>query len=202
MWNPPSGELILSRNKKIITNPPGEWTYIIPKGLVLYQDTNEQKPLFKTPKGLDRLEKYKQENDGKSFPIFDIPKGLTVLDQSIANGDYSIEGYTRDFCIERKQISDFCSYIGVERHKTIIKMERLREMQWAGLVIEVSETELLKGYIHSQLEPNHIRGALVSFEVRYGIHIFMDPDREHIKRWVLDRAIKFWRIMQEIKKEE
>ena len=42
--------------------------------------------------------------------------------------------------------------------------------------------------------PEHIRMALVSFEVRYGVRVMYQKDRRHLGRWVLDRGMKFYQI--------
>lgn len=148
----------------------------IPPGFTLIIDTREQLPLFKRP-----------------------PKNLNILKKSLKDGDYSIEGYEDLFCIERKRISDFYSYIGSERKKTQRKMNRFAKMDWVGLVIEASEADILSGYIMSKVPPEVARQTLVAFELRYGVHVYYNPSRHDCARWILDRAIKFYNIMQELK---
>jgi len=151
----------------------------IPDGFILVQDTREQKPLFTCP-----------------------VEGLEVVTDTLPYGDYSIRGFEDSFCVERKQISDFYSYIGKERHRTTRKMEQFRDMAchggWVGLVVEATEADLLTGYIMSRVSPETARQALVSFEVRYGVHVYYSRSRRDIMRWVLDRAIKFYRIQREV----
>ena len=155
----------------------------IPPGLVVVQDTREQLPLFT---GL-HLE------------------GLQVVSDTLSCGDYSLRGFEESFVIERKQMSDFYSYIGKERTRTSQKMERFREIASAGgfvgLVVEATEADLLSGYIMSRVSPETARQALVSFEVRYGVHVYYSRSRKDIARWILDRAIKFYRIQREVGNE-
>jgi DUF917 family protein len=40
--------------------------------------------------------------------------------------------------------------------------------------------------------------ALVSFELRYGVHVYYSRCRQDIARWVLDRAIKFYKLQREV----
>jgi len=161
---------------------PEEFIFKIPNGFVLVQDTREQRPLF----------------DGTVA----IP-GLTVVNAALVSGDYSVRGFEGRFCIERKQISDFFSYIGKERNRTTRKMQEFQEIASRGgfvaLVIEASEVDLLSGYVMSQLSPEMVRQALVSFEVRSGLHIYYSRSRQDITRWILDRAIKFYKIQREVK---
>ena len=151
-----------------------------PEGFILIQDTREQRPLFTEP--LD---------------------GLVVVNGTLHYGDYSIKGFEDKFVIERKQMSDFYSYIGKERDRTTMKMENFQSIisrgGWVGLVIECTESDLLCGYLMSRISPETARQALVSFEVRYGIHTYYSRSRPEIIRWVLDRAIKFYRIQREVK---
>ena len=157
-----------------------------PDGFVLIQDTREQKPLYS----------YSIESGGSE--LIDTLKFCT---KTLPYGDYSIWGYENLFCVERKQISDFYTYIGRERKRTTAKMEAFRDMVskggWVGLVVEASEADLLTGYVMSRVPPEVARQALVSFEVRYGVHTYYSRSRYDIARWVVDRAIKFYRIKQE-----
>lgn len=165
---------------KVIITPGKMKPYKFPAGFVMIVDTREQLPLF-TPT--------------------DHPEGLCVLQKALKNGDYSIKGYEHLFAIERKQVSDFFGYCGKERTRTTMKMERFRDMVQAGgfvgLVIEATESDLLSGYYRSTLSAEVIRQTLVSFEIRYHINIFYSRSRADIARWMLDRAIKFYRISLE-----
>jgi len=150
------------------------WTF--PQGFTVLQDTREQKsPL------LSRL-----------------PSGLCIMSTCLPVGDYSIQGHESRFAIERKQLSDFCTYVGVERDKTVIKMEKMAEMEWAGLVVEVDEDKLIRPQEFSKIAPETIRQALVSFEVRYGIHLYLNSDRDAVARWMIDRMLKFYQIKREV----
>jgi ERCC4-type nuclease len=155
----------------------------IPEGFMLVQDTREQKPLYRGGSG-------------------NRPEGLEVITTTLACGDYSIRGFEDRFCVERKQLSDFYGYIGKERHRTTRKMQEFRDMVsaggWVGLVVEATEADILTGYIMSRVSPETARQALVSFEIRYGIHVYYSRSRRDIRRWVLDRAIKFYRIQREV----
>lgn len=152
----------------------------LPEGFVIVQDTREQRPLFDHPQD-----------------------GLEVVKDTLHYGDYSIRGFETMFTVERKQISDFYSYIGKERDRTVKKMEQFKEIVscggFVGLVIEASECDVLSGYIMSRVSPEVARQALVSFEVRYGVHCYYSNYRKDIARWVIDRAVKFYRVMRESK---
>jgi DNA excision repair protein ERCC-4 len=150
--------------------------YAFPAGFKIIQDTREQLPLFTAST---------------------TPPGLTVITTTVKDGDYTIKGFESSFAIERKQISDFFSYIGKERTRTTEKMKRFKQFKWVGLVIEESESKLLSGHFFSTLSPEVVRQSIVSFEVRSGVHVFYSENRADIQRWILDRAIKFYKLMRE-----
>ena len=171
--------LLTMKLKSISMNRNNLKTPAVPPGLVLVQDTREQLPLF----------------TGVNV------EGLQVVSDTLPCGDYSLRGFEERFVVERKKVSDFFSYIGKERTRTQVKMARFREIVAAGgfvgLVIEALEADILSGYIMSRVSPETARQALVSFEVRYGVHTYFSRSREDIRRWVLDRAIKFYKIQRE-----
>ena len=148
--------------------------WMFPEGFVLLQDTREQLPLFTR-----------------------IPNGLIICSTNLTDGDYSIKGFQHEFAIERKQISDLLSYCTIEREKTKAKMARFKSMEWTGLIVESSEHELYRPYLYSKVSPELIRQCLVSFSVRYGVHVYIN-NRENISRWLLDHAIKYYKIKHEL----
>lgn len=146
----------------------------IPDGFVLIQDTREQSPLFVR-----------------------LPSGLVVKSCALSNGDYSVGGFEDMVCVERKGISDLVGYVGKERGRTVEKMKRFRSMEWVGLVIEAQEKDVLGELEFTAVHPEVIRSALVSFEVRYGVHVYFAVTKEDAGRWVLDRLVKYWMIKHE-----
>ena len=151
----------------------------IPGGMILVVDTREQKPLFT-----------------------DLMPDLVTVAASLPHGDYSLQGFEDRFCVERKKISDFYAYIGKERDRTTRKMEQFRKIVsrggWVGLVVEATEADILAGYVMSRISPETARQALVSFEVRYGVHVYYSRSRRDIARWILDRAIKYYKLQREV----
>lgn len=148
---------------------------IIPEGFMLIQDTREREPLFKIP-----------------------PKGLVMVRDTLTDGDYSVRGFESKMAIERKMVSDFFAYIGKERDRTVLKLRRLSAMHFAALVIEAEEDELYMPQMYTALCQEHVRAFFRSLRVRYGIHLYISPDREKIERYVLDSLTKAYEIFREI----
>lgn len=148
--------------------------FSFPSDFILVIDTREQTPLFTRTKGL-----------------------VSVVD-TLKNGDYSIRGFENEFAIERKQISDFYSYIGKERDRTVQKLKQLSNFNFAALVIEADIGDILQHQFWSKIHPEVARGFLTSVNVRYGIHTYLERDRKLIEMYILDRAIKFYKLKREI----
>lgn len=162
--------------------PRGPLDFEIPEGFTLVVDSREQLPLFTRP-----------------------PKGLTITTNTLPIGDYSIQGFETSVAIERKQLSDLISFVGKERNRTIEKLQWMKELDFAALVIEVDEDELIHAYEQTlrqelglysaeqvMIKSSHIRGFLISVNVKYGIHTYLERDRNEISRYILDRFIKYY----------
>jgi ERCC4-type nuclease len=148
--------------------------YIFPQDFVLVIDTREQNPLCTAV------------------------KGLTICRKTLKDGDYSIRGFEDRFTVERKQVSDFFSYIGKERRRTVQKLKRLETFDFAALVIEASIDDLFSPQLYSQLSPEVVRQFFASANARYGLHVYCDRSRKKIEMWIIDRAIKFFKVRREV----
>ena len=166
------------KDDSLIPNPNPLKPFRYPEGFVLVQDTREQRPLFK---------------DDTVVPY---------ITKTEKNGDYTNQGQTSRIPFERKQISDLYSYIGKERDKTIAKMQQFKWIIESGgfvsLIIESTEEDVLFGNQFSQVTPEMVRHALVSFQIRYGIHVYFSNDRDYLRRYILDHAIKFYKVLREV----
>jgi len=156
-------------------------TTIFPEEFCLVVDTREQQsPLF------------------LSKP----PKGLMVMRDTLHNGDYGIKGFD-NFCIEKKYSGDLFPYCSSEMvAKTIPKMQRFKEIidkgGWVGLVIEDTMSNIYKYQEYTNIHPESVRGALVSFAIRYGVHVHFAGNRVNTARWILDHAVKWYNVQKEL----
>lgn len=126
----------------------------------------------------------------EQHPLFHpLPKGLLVVRDTLTHGDYSIRGFEDKIAIERKKMSDLMSYIGVERDKTAVKLHAMKDLTFKALVVEEAWDDLFLPKQYSKVPSEVIRQALVSFNVRFGLHIFVHPYRDVCERWILDRLL-------------
>lgn len=146
-----------------------------PKDFIVVVDTREQLPFFK-----------------KSTP-----KGLTIVRDTLKNGDYSVRGFEDCIAIERKKMSDLMSYIGVERDRTVEKLMRLKTYEFKALVVEEDWDNLFLPKMFSQVHPESVRGFLKSINVRFDVHFFTHPNRDECEWWILDRLLYFFEKKRE-----
>jgi len=157
---------------KPVELPEGGFTIII--------DTREQRPLF-------------INSD------INIPEEIKFKRAKVEHGDYTIEGYEDQICIERKQQSDFESYISREyKNRTIGKLQRMKqEVKWRGLVVECDYDELYFDPISPDMTKEKVFNHILSFEVHYGMHVFPHRDRETIERKVLGWLARVYKYCKE-----
>jgi ERCC4-type nuclease len=152
---------------------------IFPPDMVVIVDTREQaSPLLAKP-----------------------PKGLTIVRDTLQNGDYGIRGLPL-FAIERKFMGDLFPYCATEQvAKTKPKMIRFREMikqgGWVGLAIQEKESEVYQHQQFTRISPESVRQAIVSFEVKFGVHCYFNKDKDRIVTWMVDRMVKYYTMMHE-----
>lgn len=98
--------------------------------------------------------------------------------------------------IERKGVRDLYPYCSTERDKTLTKLNMLCNMQFAGLVIEAMESDVMKPQFFTGVSPETVRQSIISFQVKWGVHVYYGS-REQCARWVLDTAVRFYRLKRE-----
>ena len=148
----------------------------IPEGFILKVDTREQTPLFDP-----------------------IPKGLCIVRDTVTVGDYTVKGFEDKLAIERKGLSDFFSYIGSERDRTVKKLERMSEMYFSALVVQVEECDLYSPFIPTKLSHEHVRGFLKCLRVKYRIPYIITDDKDYIERYILDSLTYAFSHLREVR---
>jgi len=76
-------------------------------------------------------------------------------------------------------------------------MQQFKRMDFVGLIIEGRESDLYQFQTFTKVHPEVIRGALTSFQVRYGVHVYIG-NRENCIRVLLDWSVKYYNVMKEV----
>jgi predicted DNA-binding protein YlxM (UPF0122 family) len=126
-------------------------------------DTREQQPLLFT----------------------DLPARVDTL----RTGDYSLDGATEQFAVERKSLEDLIGCcVGENRERFERELHRLRGYRFRRLLVVSTEAEIERGKYRSQIAPKAILHTLRAFEVRYDVPVvFVETPTEAARRvesWV------------------
>ena len=95
--------------------------------------------------------------------------------------------------VERKSKADAYSSLGKDRPRLKREFERLSEYDYAAMVIEASLSDFLRPPGFSRMVPRAAINTLVSWSVKYGVHVFFADDRH------LARALTY-RILQQCRR--
>jgi hypothetical protein len=158
-------------NPKAGTSPV--FTFEFPDGFILIKDTREQSNHFSRP-----------------------PKNLIMTRATLKVGDYSIKGFENEISIEYKDLPNlFSSMFANWESEEKGKCERLSKLSRKWLLIGASEEEVLSYPQIGRTHPNQMRWRLAgSIEVRLGIPVHYETNRERRERWILDRLLFFFKL--------
>ena len=100
------------------------------------------------------------------------------ITKKLATGDYSIEGLEYQVCVERKTLVDAYGTIGKGRSRFIKELQRMSEFEYSAIVIESSLSDFLVPPPFSRMNPKTCIMSLISWSIKYGVHIYFADNRE------------------------
>lgn len=168
----PYGYRFHKKTKRIesISGTKMKFDFTFPDGFCIVIDSREQAPLF--------LEKP--------------PKGLVLVRDTLATGDYSVRGWESRFTIERKGVNDLWSSLTVDGERFRRELERMKSYEVKYILVEAPESEYLVQLPERKISVNAIRQALASVEGKMFIPVHSAESRADAERWLIDVAIKFF----------
>lgn len=97
---------------------------------------------------------------------------------SLKTGDYSLEGYESDICIERKTMVDLFGSCGKARSRFESEFKRMKDFTFAALIIESDWEAIYKlPPTRSRISPKTILRTLIAWHMRYNVKIWACPTR-------------------------
>ncbi len=97
---------------------------------------------------------------------------------TLASGDYSISGLESEVTVERKSLVDLFGTVGRGRARFERELERMSGMSFAAIVVEATlEDVLRRPPQRARISPRAVVGSLLSWQVRYGVHVVFAGDR-------------------------
>lgn len=96
-----------------------------------------------------------------------------VITKGLKTGDYSLAEFEDKICIERKSLADLFSSVGTGRKRFEKEMVRMSKMDYSALVIESSLAGIFTNPpARSRMLPKAVFRTLLSWSVKYNVHIF------------------------------
>ena len=111
--------------------------------------------------------------------------------RTLRTGDYSVVGLEDRIAIERKQLGELFTIVGRERKRFEREMQRMSRMDYAAIVIEADLGQILQGSAFSKVPPKTVISSLLSWSIRYGVHIFFCGSRRQAHALTLKLLQKF-----------
>lgn len=121
------------------------------------------------------------------------------------SGDYSILGYEHEVAIERKRPSELFSCFTTERARFRREFERLAGYRFAAVVIEGHIEDVSIRYNTWQADgesqigkvsPSLVINSLISWSIRFGVHIIFAGTRELAQTYTYRALEKFASMLE------
>lgn len=109
--------------------------------------------------------------------------GYTTRVETLATGDYSLDGYKDKVAVERKNPADAYQCVGKERKRFMECLERLAALDRAAIVIERSIEDFDKNPpARTRIDSRMAIGSYISWSCKYRIPVFWCHNRLYAER--------------------
>ena len=95
--------------------------------------------------------------------------GHPTKTETLPFGDYSLEGFIRDICIERKSLPDLIACVGRERDRFEKELLALRGYRFRAVIIEADLKEIFTGRWRGEIQPAHVLGSINGWRAKLQI---------------------------------
>ena len=120
---------------------------------------------------------------------------------TLKTGDYSIVGLEDKITIERKTKPDAFGSFGKGRPRLKKEFERLSEYRYGAIVLEMSLGDILQPPAFTKMSPKVIINTLISWSIRYNVHVWFGGNRDHSEALTYRILEKFWRYWDKMIEE-
>ena len=104
--------------------------------------------------------------------------------KSLLQGDYALQGFENEICIERKSESDFLSCLGSDKPRFLRQLERARGVPHYALVVESTWGRLAAGgYRYSRLNAATAIDTVTNIIVNLGVPIYFCGTKKDAERF-------------------
>lgn len=110
---------------------------------------------------------------------------------TIPIGDYSIAGLENHIAIERKELNDLMGCLTTDRDRFECELFKGRSLDYFGLVLECSLSDLVNGHYRSEMNPKSAIQSLLAFSVRYRLPVWFCESRQYAQRITESLLLKY-----------
>jgi len=102
-----------------------------------------------------------------------------VCRATLHSGDYSFYPKEDRVSFERKSLSDLVNTLAKKenRERFFREMERLKDFEYAAIIVEANFEEVMSPYRRSKMNPASVVGLLQAIQVRYDIDVIYSGSR-------------------------
>jgi len=118
------------------------------------------------------------------------PARVETQRTALPAGDYSLVGHEDRVAVERKSLDDFVSTVIRSRKRFSAELQRLKEMEFACVVVEAGLADVFARRYRSGANPASVFGAAISIIVDHGIPVFFCSDRQVACRFTQDYLLR------------
>ncbi|MDO4583945.1 MAG: ERCC4 domain-containing protein [Planctomycetia bacterium] len=120
------------------------------------------------------------------FRFLNLEKQVFTVTQTLKTGDYSVIGFEKRVCVERKSKQDLFSSTIHGRERFEKEVERMAKMERVAVVVEATLEEVRKGLEQSQINPQSVVLTALAWSGRYRIPWFFCQNRADAERMTFD----------------
>ena len=106
---------------------------------------------------------------------------VEVKRQALVAGDYSIDGFEDQVCIERKSLQDYVQSVIKQRDRFLREVKKLTEMPHSCIVVECDLSDVMGKRYRSGVHPNSVLGATLSLMIDHKVPVCFCSDRQLAK---------------------
>lgn len=106
------------------------------------------------------------------------PETVDVKRRALTAGDYSLNGFEDQACIERKSLPDYVQSVIKQRDRFLKEVKKLSEIPHSCVVVECDLSDIMGKRYRSGVHPNSVLGATLSLMIDHKIPVCFCSDRQ------------------------
>lgn len=123
-----------------------------------------------------------------------LPLAVETITRGLKTGDYSIEGFEDEICVERKSLPDLFMSVTSERERFEREFVRMSAMRHAAVVVEGDLEDIeLNPPARTKVSGKTVYRTAISWSQRYpGVHWWFCPDRNWAEKMCFQILRMYW----------